>query len=343
MYKLMKKLLEEVSDLEKAQNPATSSEDLAQLADHDDPEIVRKVASNPNTPTKTLGSLMLGGYHKEVLDNPVIPLLKLENPDYLNNLIGSEDWDAIDSVAGLNNPELLHILSDHSDSAVRDNIAKNKNTHPDTLDKLANDSNEYVQNSVSKNKNTHENTLDKLGNLKKSFINRGIIYNPNASSNVLHKIYQQIPKTNFDLIKVIAAHPNTNADVLADLSNSSISDYKRMIINHPNTNAETLHKFGSDPKPDTRAAVARHPNAHIYTLKALSADNDPKVRAAVAQNANTPPDLLEKFSKDPDFGTRRAVAINNNAGDNLLNNLKNDEDEYVRQFAQYNLDNKLKK
>ena len=65
-----------------AQDETTASELLAELAKNKDDQVRQAVAANPNTPIETLLSICFE-FPPEVIDNPIIPLLILENPDCL--------------------------------------------------------------------------------------------------------------------------------------------------------------------------------------------------------------------------------------------------------------------
>ncbi|MGD1920919.1 MAG: hypothetical protein ACFCAD_19785 [Pleurocapsa sp.] len=69
-----------MEDLKKvAANPLTSFHLLVELSQHENFAIRYLVASNPNTPEETLTHLGKE-FPDEVLENPVVELLKLENP-----------------------------------------------------------------------------------------------------------------------------------------------------------------------------------------------------------------------------------------------------------------------
>ena len=73
-------------DLEQARQLAkdetTASEILIELVKNKDDRVRKAVAANPNTPIETLLSICFE-FPSEVIDNPIICLLLLENPDYL--------------------------------------------------------------------------------------------------------------------------------------------------------------------------------------------------------------------------------------------------------------------
>ena len=68
-----------------ALNPSTPPELLQKLANSSDATTRQHLAANPNTPTKVL--LNLGSEFPEaLLDNPIFPLLLLENPNLVDEI-----------------------------------------------------------------------------------------------------------------------------------------------------------------------------------------------------------------------------------------------------------------
>jgi hypothetical protein len=68
-----------------AQNPNAPSELLQKLSQHSDRFTRQNVTANPNTPIEIL--LELAASFPEVfLENPILPLLQLEKPDFLQTL-----------------------------------------------------------------------------------------------------------------------------------------------------------------------------------------------------------------------------------------------------------------
>ena len=65
-----------------AQDENTASEILTELANSEDKLTRQYVAANPNTPIEVLLSICFE-FPVEVINNPIIPLLILENPDCL--------------------------------------------------------------------------------------------------------------------------------------------------------------------------------------------------------------------------------------------------------------------
>ena len=69
-----------------AQDETISPEVLAQLAKNKDDRTRKAVAANPNTPIETLLSICFE-FPVEVINNPIIPLLILENPNCLTSKV----------------------------------------------------------------------------------------------------------------------------------------------------------------------------------------------------------------------------------------------------------------
>lgn len=65
-----------------AQDETTPSEILANLANSEEAQTRKYVASNPNTPVEILLNICFK-FPKQVISNPVIPLLLLENSNLL--------------------------------------------------------------------------------------------------------------------------------------------------------------------------------------------------------------------------------------------------------------------
>ncbi|GAX39076.1 hypothetical protein NIES4075_00270 [Tolypothrix sp. NIES-4075] len=70
---------------EQAAGPSTPPELLRELAESDNEAICQAVAQNSNTPTDVLLNLF-AEFLLQVLNNPVLDLLLLENPNFFNEL-----------------------------------------------------------------------------------------------------------------------------------------------------------------------------------------------------------------------------------------------------------------
>ena len=71
--------------IKEASSPETTSARLTQLAQEKHAEITKAIASNPNTPPEILWQLGQD-YPSELLNNPVLALLPLENLNFIQDI-----------------------------------------------------------------------------------------------------------------------------------------------------------------------------------------------------------------------------------------------------------------
>jgi hypothetical protein len=81
-----------MSDITLARDPSCSAGELLQLSRSQDSAVLRALAQNPSTPLSVLLRLG-GGFPDEFLQNPVLPLLLLEDPLFLQR-VELENWSA---------------------------------------------------------------------------------------------------------------------------------------------------------------------------------------------------------------------------------------------------------
>jgi len=155
-------------DLQTASNMETTPEQLRDLSDHDDFQVRKAVASHPNTPPEVLKDLL--PYHTQaVMNNPVLPLLRLENPTVVHDWVnashpdGDVELDRKSSLANTTYPEILNALA-HSGQlhGVHGALLHNEYLPTEAISKLA----EYpfidLHNQIVFHPNTSKKTLMKL-------------------------------------------------------------------------------------------------------------------------------------------------------------------------------------
>lgn len=235
----LKFLLESIQELEQARNPQTSSELLDELADHKDQEVQRAVASNPNTPFKTLIS-KYGQFPKEVSENPYITMEKeismagepsVNINDVDSGTIVENFWPDEENKKYID-PGLLHMFSFHKDPSVKKFIARHPNTQVDTLEALLHDSglDEYDKHLIARNPNATTKQLDKIA---EKATNPTAVYhianNPKTSKETLENLYQK-NKENLNIIKKRKFHPDVEL----------LNCFKPMAL-HPQASKEMFH------------------------------------------------------------------------------------------------------
>lgn len=159
-----------LTQLEEALNEKSSAENLQKLVREidernfsyrGDDAVCRAVARNPNTPPDTLKELF-SKYHYpfEVLENPVLELLLLENPNFVNELFEGH------TIIGYDRDGTIDFLdtwaASHQNKFIRIAVARNLETVEIVLEELAEDSDRDVRLAVANNNSTNCDTLKKL-------------------------------------------------------------------------------------------------------------------------------------------------------------------------------------
>lgn len=167
-----------------AADPNITAEKLYQLSETEDKFTLIKIAQNPNTPPDLLIELFQKHCLWEILDNPVLELILLEMPDFLDKLrqvrgyfFGREKL-----------PDLFFELSPYFSIELRQNLANNLNTLKYYLEKLVGDRNEEVRCFVARNENIIKYYLEKLVSNESSLVRSNIALNPNTPRNILEKL-----------------------------------------------------------------------------------------------------------------------------------------------------------
>lgn len=171
----MSKLLEEALD------ETTPSERLRELAASSQMKTRFAVAQNPNTPVDVLITLFSEA-PLDVLNNPVIPLLLLENPCLFEDLCKSNK--RIFQQFELPN-FFLHWALNNSKAEIKASLAISPKIPLSFLIKLAEDKEPIVRIAVAKNLSTPVNILKKLSEDNYLSVRYEVASNPNTPKNIL--------------------------------------------------------------------------------------------------------------------------------------------------------------
>ena len=299
-YRVMKKLLESVEDLDAAKNPETKPEHLAKLIDHADPNISKEAAANPNLPPPSF-STALQKHPKETINNPAFTLMQLEDPHFSfiperhkNNLAAAIEKYGSQELIDSTIPTLINNFLANGSSAIipqhiKDNYhnltfkskyellrdgmtGKNKNTHPDIINALMADDEKYTS-----------------GMLKGM-----IASHPNTPHQILAKLAgDNIPEIN----RSLALNSNTPLDILNNLLTKD-SETKQNVLKNKSLPLEVLEKFAKHPHAEYRMSVATNTSLPPDLLHQLAQDHDFDVRELVSRNQNTHPDTLKMLVKE---------------------------------------------
>jgi hypothetical protein len=192
---------------EQATEATTPPEILEELAKSENATIRKVVAQNPNTPTETLLQLFRDFPH-QVLQNPIIDLLILEDPNFLYELyqvnVGIFDRDNLPSF-------FLKWAIKHPDDKIRIAVARSKKTPQYFLEQLANDNKVNVRCCVAINSNTPIHTLEKFIQDSNEIVRLGVSENTCAPKFIL----EQLAKDPEYIVRLtVAKNPQTPQSAL---------------------------------------------------------------------------------------------------------------------------------
>jgi hypothetical protein len=109
-----------------AANPATAPEVLRELSQSDDRAIRQAVAGNPNVPIEVFWKLLME-FPSEIIKNPIFPLIRLENPSWLEMIPIKQLSTMLEKPDSYNAfiPIMLEQYTDYSDrGGIRDRAIK---------------------------------------------------------------------------------------------------------------------------------------------------------------------------------------------------------------------------
>ncbi|OYD90904.1 hypothetical protein CDG76_29755 [Nostoc sp. 'Peltigera membranacea cyanobiont' 210A] len=299
-----------------AAEPSTDPELLRELALSTDQQTRQSVAGNPNTPVDVL--LRLGAeFPSELLDNPVFPLLLLENL----NLVAEIPLSTLRSILRQKNVPvyILEQVADQADLEVQLALVKNVQTPKGVLNRLTQSRHSQVVESARLHINLAGELTEKYEQRIKEVI-KGIIPSARqAGTGYLAVLAQICPVPEFMVehwvqdssykdffCRAIADSPATFPNVLKHLANHTDDYIWYSIAQNPNTPTETLRKSFTEKQAPT--ALARNLNTPSDVLESLSTNQDQIVRIRVAENPNTPLNVVKGLAKDTDIHVANAAA-----------------------------------
>jgi hypothetical protein len=230
---------------------STPAERLRELGKIGINPLGKAIAQNPNTPTDILMKLFWH-FPIEVLNNPVLDLLLLENPDFLYRLF-------------LVNPK---VFSKQDLPKFFNQWAK---THPDANIRTA-----FLANS------THipQEWLEEFSDDASSFIRSLVAQKEKAPGHILLKLAEDKCA---EVRVTVAKNPNSPTDALKLLANDEIHRIRELVAGHSNTPIHILEKLAINKYEDVRFAIAKNPNTPKYLQEKLANDECKKVRTIAAK------------------------------------------------------------
>lgn len=322
--------------LDHASDPAAYLTVLRSLGQNTPYEVLETVLRNPNTPAEVLFRF---GFRvpEALLENPVLPLLLLENPRWFNEMpqetalklaMHPSAWD-----------ELL-LLAVQGRPHVRLALTQRPNPPKMVLDKLLRDRNPQVRLAASLHTNLmpepEPDWMERADAHLMAFL-KGLT--PSTWEGELFRLclrHAPLPDFIFEIMAshgqeyvrvAVAENPFFPLSLKAKLLNDrsvavqeaaqragerrglkthikpSVWDqalgktYESETLIRPQS-LDDLLEMAQSPDVALREAVALHPDTPVETLVTLAKSQEMRIQRAVARNPNTPPEVLEEILSD---------------------------------------------
>ena len=218
--------------------PNTRAERLAKLAVSKDPVVCKQVARHPNTAPETLKNLFIK-FPKEVLENPVIDLLILENPDlfikfyHCNPNCFSQDklpQFYLDWAVNFNNS-----------SSILFSLARSKNI-PDTIS-------------------------TKLLSNRDRMVRIALACNPYISEKISNIIIQD---NNTEVVEALARNTGISSSILNKLSQHENDNIRANVASNQNISWEIMQQLSEDGNERVLCSLLTNPKIPLMLLKKLA-------------------------------------------------------------------------
>jgi hypothetical protein len=317
-----------------AADPSAPAALLERLAQSKDNQILRVLAQNPNTPTNILFRLAKK-YPLDVLQNPVIPLLFLENPSVLRAEIDGEAAKSFLSLPGCPE-EFFSIIASHKDAAVRAAAASHKKTPRNILLQLKDDDACMVSFALVHNPNTPAEVIGGFLTSANPSIRDYAAKHPNAPQDRL--AFLRRVGVFFELEQYVYGVPlqlkdpqPLNEEELRQLREES--DFTRdLLAIHPSTPLSVLLELAQDKVQHVRVAVASNPRITEELINLLDV-KEYSIQLALCQNPVTPLSVLKVVLERKNTVLQKLIARHPNADEEIITELLTEDDAALRLLA----------
>lgn len=311
-------------NLHEARDPACKPERLRALASQGDQEVRRAVAGNPNTPEDVLYRLAVR-FPREFLENPVLDLLLLVNPNFLAEM----PEYARRRILAQPRVEVgyLRWVLKHGDTKALLSLAQNPATPPETLEPLLAHPVPAVAEAARLHVSLEASPLESAWWWLEGDSEAVELRQLAVSGLIPNWLTPRLARESDPALRaILAASEATTPEVLEALLFDEDEDVRRAARANPampKESLELLSRLEAGLPGEARLELLAH--GHVW------------MRSLVARYAHTPQALLEGFSADEDWRVRQAVASNPNLGVEWLAVLASDSDRDVRQAVAANL------
>jgi hypothetical protein len=300
-----------------AQNPRAPAELLWYLALHPSAPTQQALIQNPAVPIELL-CILAPAYPESFLQNPLLPLLQLEDPclnqfpeEFLLSIsmhpavvlallpavMRSEDCKIVAFSELDSFPEIVvETLARDSSALVRAEVARYSRA-PQLLEALSTDQDERVREALASNINVPPALL------------LALLYDPDPTvretareSHSRGYIFDTIlsdPKSATESIELVAERLYTTRDpeqsgIVCLVEPESWPARCQLLAQHPNTKTERLEELWHHGGTDAWMGLAKNPNTPEYILEVMAYSQDASLLDALLDNPAAPVSLIIK-------------------------------------------------
>ncbi|MEN9418050.1 MAG: hypothetical protein RI988_1670, partial [Pseudomonadota bacterium] len=328
-----------------ASHPQASAALLSSLSHSSDRATRSRVAANPDTPAADI--LRLGQqFPKEILANPALDLLLLENPALMEHVPESLLVRLLKQ-AGCP-ASLLTWAAARPEVKVQLAVAMNSSAPAAALERLRQSSHEAVVEATRARGGAiapdadPEKVFEQAVRERLSSLTYDELQDAWSSGDIglaqwtALSLNQRLIIATYSDFSGIS--PAAIARLLRDTS-WTLTTLKELlpdcacwgeVAEKPATPLVVLEALSTSKLASERAGVAANPSTPVSILECLSRDPKSVVRRAVAKNPSIPLSVISGLSNDSDSGVRASVAGNESCPSDLLAKLAMDSDSDVR-------------
>jgi hypothetical protein len=309
-------------------DPNTSPETLLEVGySSQNPEILRLVARNPNTPIKLLLEL-LAKFPQEVLSNPVLSLLQLENPEFLV---------PVDYLTILKVLEIPNVPTEFIDSAIYHRSIQ------------------VTRRLLEINVLSEKHLENLFYRIQDYGISKIFLQHKHCTDRIKYLILQQ---GNENLKRALAENclhdaKNLPAKMIESLAKNSSIDIQIIMVQHPHITDDLLDKLLTPKNKELQYKLATSNSYSYYRQDHISLADRVVLRLAHNQIPNIAdriairqklaesdinPVMLTLLSQDPYEKVRCTVAAMADLSPEILLNLAQDKSDRVQRKLLKNLE-----
>lgn len=289
--------LEPKLSLEVSQNPSATAELLEKVYRSSKSSAVHeRVARHPNTPPPILREVAKE-HPDSFFSNPVVPLLVLEDPNFLTSLPVETTTRLLGSALA---PKTFLLWGAEQGTEQRRSVAQNPQMPLELLIPLSKDKELGVLRALAQRSDAPGWLLEQLAWNDDVLLRTLVVQNPNASPGLLQMLGE------YETGNYRHTHPRLPRPPMPALK-KELQQLRIALAQNPKTPAKALSFLARDFTEPVRAAVAANAKSSPEILESLAGDPSPAIRLVVAQRQDLTAELIERLSKDKSIKVRKAV------------------------------------